>query len=96
MNSQKRKSLIMELIPFLNQLQNTYAENETFQIVAVVRMPITFRDLMALSDTELEELEKLMLSAKAAKRTERGNTQYMKNMPNYNLVHETGKNYKIK
>lgn len=90
----EKTELVNALLPFLNEM----AQQEKTQIVASTNEPITFSELMKLSDQELEALEKLMQKAKAGKKTQENVKRYESTMkPDYTLTHSTAeKLYTIK
>ena len=53
---QEKKAFVMALLPLLNQM----AQSEAVKFLAEKKEEITFADLMALSDAELEGLQKLV------------------------------------
>jgi hypothetical protein len=66
----QREALINSLLPALNDLQNTNDSGKPIY-VAEVKKPITFNDLMKLSDQELEQLQKLVNSTRSAKQSQK-------------------------
>ena len=83
---EQRNQIIAALLPLLNEMQK--CEGTSF--IAELKQPITFSDLMALNDTELEGLQKLVNSTRSAKKTQK-NTKiydgYIK--PNYVITDES-------
>jgi len=99
MKTEQKQKLIEELIPYLNSLQsNEIATNgKKYNIVAEAKRPITFQDLVALSDVELEALQQLMYKAKAAKKTLDRDKEYEgQRFNDYTLTHESNKQFTIK
>ena len=82
---QNKEAYVLALLPFLNDLQ----KSEAVQFLAEKKQEITFADLMALNDAELEGLQKLVNSTRSAKKTQK-NTKiydgYIK--PNYVVTDE--------
>ncbi|MBF4519481.1 hypothetical protein IRZ71_24315 [Flavobacterium sp. ANB] len=72
--NEQRQTLINELIPFLNSMQQNDSSKNKF--IASTKPVISFNDLMALSDEELNKLEVLMKSAKSAKKTQNEAAKY--------------------
>ena len=69
---QNKEAYVLALLPFLNEMQK--CEGTSF--IAELKQPITFSDLMALSDPELEGLQQLVLKSKAAKKTQKNTKIY--------------------
>ena len=69
---EQRNQIIAALLPLLNEMQ----KSEGTIFIAELKQPITFRDLMALNDTELEGLQQLVLKSKAAKKTQKNTKIY--------------------
>ncbi len=77
---QEKEAFVMALLPLLNQM----AQSEAVKFLAEKKQEITFADLMALSDAELEGLQKLVNSTRSAKKTQK-NTKLFDSCikPNY-------------
>lgn len=92
---EERKALCLALLQPINEL----ALNEKLQIVASTNpnQPITINDLMNLSDSQLRELEEVLIpKTKSRKRMEKNEKQYYKTH-GFTLEHKTeNKNFKIK
>ena len=69
---QEREALVMALLPLLNKMQ----KSEAVKFLAEKKQEITFADLMALSDAELEGLQKLVNSTRSAKNTQKNTNLY--------------------
>lgn len=86
MNNTQKEALVMALLPLLNQMDQSEAQSETVRFLAEKKQEITFADLMALSDTELEALQRLVNSTKAANKSKRDAKIYDGNMQrNYTI-----------
>lgn len=72
MNRIQKEALVMALLPLLNQM----AQSEAVKFLAEKKQEITFADLMALSDAELEGLQKLVNSTRSAKKTQKNTNIY--------------------
>lgn len=82
----QKEALVNSLLPLLNELQNTNESNKPI-IVAELKEPITFADLMALSDAELEGLQKLVNSTRSAKKAQKQTNMYDSLMqPKYVII----------
>lgn len=90
---QNKEAYVLALLPFLNEMQK--CEGTSF--IAELKQPITFSDLMALSDPELEGLQQLVLKSKAAKDTLQKSKQYSSlNKKNYEITDESPEKIKPK
>ena len=69
---QEREALVMALLPLLNKMQ----KSEAVKFLAEKKQEITFADLMALSDAELEGLQKLVNSTRSIKKTQKNTKIY--------------------
>lgn len=69
---EQRNQIIAALLPLLNEIQK--CEGTSF--IAELKQPITFRDLMALSDEQLKALQKLVDSTRSAKKSEKNTKIY--------------------
>ena len=87
MNLKQKTELVNTLLPILNKMAE---EDRKGKIYAEIIHPITLADLMNLSDTELAALQKLAISAGAAKKTQKAAKQY-----NSLLAKEQDPKYKI-
>ena len=77
---QEREAFVTALLPLLNKMQ----KSEAVKFLAEKKEQITFADLMALSNTELQALQELVIKSKAAKDTLQKSKQYSSlNIPNY-------------
>lgn len=77
---EQRNQIIAALLPLLNKMQ----KSEAVKFLAEKKEQITFADLMALSNTELQALQELVIKSKAAKDTLQKSKQYSSlNKPNY-------------
>ena len=77
---QNKEAYVLALLPFLNEMQKC----EGTRFIAELKQEITFADLMALSNTELQALQELVIKSKAAKDTLQKSKQYSSlNKPNY-------------
>ena len=72
MNRIQKEALVMALLPLLNQM----AQSEAVKFLAEKKQEITFADLMALNDAELEGLQKLVNSTRSAKNTQKNTNLY--------------------
>ena len=80
-----KKAFVTALLPLLNKM----AQSEAIQFLAEKKEQITFADLMALSDAELEGLQKLVNSTRSAKKTEKNAKLYDSyNKPNFVITDE--------
>lgn len=87
---QNKEAYVLALLPLLNQM----AQSEV-KFLAEKKEQITFSDLMALSDAELEGLQELILKSKAAKNTQK-NTKIYDSLNKKNYVITDGTSDKIK
>ena len=69
---QDKKAFVTALLPLLNKM----AQSEVIQFLAEKKEQITFADLMALSDAELEGLQKLVNSTRSIKKTQKNTKIY--------------------
>ena len=69
---QEREAFVTALLPLLNKMQ----KSEAVKFLAEKKQEITFADLMALSDAELEGLQKLVNSTRSAKNTQKNTNLY--------------------
>ena len=69
---QEREAFVTALLPLLNKMQ----KSEAVKFLAEKKQEITFADLMALNDVELEGLQKLVNSTRSAKKTQKNTTLY--------------------
>ena len=69
---QDKKAFVTALLPLLNKM----AQSEVIQFLAEKKEQITFADLMALNDAELEGLQKLVNSTRSAKKTQKNTKIY--------------------
>ena len=69
---QDKKAFVTALLPLLNDLQ----KSDGTRFIAELKQEITFADLMALSDLELEGLQKLVNSTRSAKKTQKNTNLY--------------------
>lgn len=94
---EQKKAFVMALLPLLNQMAQSEAQSETVRFFAEKKQEITFADLMALSDAELEGLQKLVNSTRSAKKTQKkiyeGNMQ--RNYTISDNLESTEKKHKI-
>lgn len=82
---QNKEAYVLALLPFLNDLQ----KSDGTRFIAELKQEITFADLMALSNTELQALQELVIKSKAAKDTLQKSKQYSSlNKPNYVITDE--------
>ena len=72
MNTIQKEAFVMALLPLLNKMQ----KSEAVKFLAEKKEEITFADLMALSDAELEGLQKLVNSTRSAKKTQKNTKIY--------------------
>lgn len=73
MNLKQKTELVKTLLPILN---NMAEDDRKGKIYAEIIHPITLADLMALSDHQLAALQKLAISAGAAKKTQKAGKLY--------------------
>ena len=79
---QDKKAFVNALLPLLNKM----AQSEAVQFLDEKKQEITFADLMALSNTELQALQELVIKSKAAKDTLQKSKQYSSlNKKNYKI-----------
>jgi len=69
---EQRNQIIAALLPLLNEMQK--CEGTSF--IAELKQPITFSDLMALSDEQLKALQKLVDSTRSAKKNQKNTKIY--------------------
>ena len=67
-----KKAFVTALLPLLNKMQ----KSEAVKFLAEKKEQITFADLMALNDAELEGLQKLVNSTRSAKKTQKNTNLY--------------------
>ena len=90
---QNKEAYVLALLPFLNDLQ----KSEAVKFLAEKKEQITFADLMALSNTELQALQELVIKSKAAKDTLQKSKQYSSlNKKNYEITDESPEKIKPK
>ena len=78
---QDKKAFVTALLPLLNKMQ----KSEAVKFLAEKKEQITFADLMALNDAELEGLQKLVNSTRSAKKTQK-NTKIYDSYSKHNFV----------
>ena len=82
---QNKEAYVMALLPLLNQM----AQSEAVKFIAEKKEQITFADLMALNDAELEGLQKLVNSTRSAKKTQKNTKIYDSySKPNFVITDE--------
>lgn len=82
---QDREAFVTALLPLLNEMQ----KSEAVKFLAEKKQEITFADLMALSDAELEGLQKLVESTRSAKNAQKNTKLYDSCIkPNYVITDE--------
>ena len=82
MNNTQKQTFVLALLPLLNKMQ----KSEAVKFLAEKKEEITFADLMALSDAELEGLQKLVTSTRSAKTTQKNAKLYDGNIQrNYTI-----------
>ena len=82
---QNKEAYVMALLPLLNQM----AQSEAVKFIAEKKQEITFADLMALNDAELEGLQKLVNSTRSAKKTQKNTKIYDSySKPNFVITDE--------
>ena len=69
---QDKKAYVLALLPLLQNMQ----KSDGTRFIAELKQEITFADLMALSDAELEGLQKLVNSTRSAKNTQKNTNLY--------------------
>lgn len=69
---QDKKAYVLALLPLLQNMQ----KSDGTRFIAELKQEITFADLMALSDAELEGLQKLVNSTRSAKKTQKNTKIY--------------------
>ncbi len=90
---EQRNQIIAALLPLLNKMQ----KSEAVKFLAEKKEQITFADLMALSNTELQALQELVIKSKAAKDTLQKSKQYSSlNKKNYEITDESPEKIKPK
>ena len=90
---QNKEAYVLALLPFLNEMQKC----EGTRFIAELKQEITFADLMALSNTELQALQELVIKSKAAKDTLQKSKQYSSlNKKNYEITDESPEKIKPK
>ena len=72
MKLQNKEAFVTALLPLLNKMQ----KSEAVKFLAEKKEQITFADLMALNDAELEGLQKLVNSTRSAKKTQKNTKIY--------------------
>ena len=83
---EQKEAFVMALLPLLNDLQ----KSDGTRFIAELKQEITFADLMALSNTELQALQELVIKSKAAKDTLQKSKQYSSlNKKNYEITDES-------
>lgn len=82
---QEREAFVTALLPLLNKMQ----KSEAVKFLAEKKEQITFADLMALNDAELEGLQKLVNSTRSAKKTQKNTKIYDSySKPNFVITDE--------
>ena len=90
---EQRNQIIAALLPLLNEMQ----KSDGTRFIAELKQEITFADLMALSNTELQALQELVIKSKAAKDTLQKSKQYSSlNKKNYEITDESPEKIKPK
>lgn len=69
---QDKKAYVLALLPLLQNMQ----KSDGTRFIAELKQEITFADLMALNDAELEGLQKLVNSTRSAKKTQKNTKIY--------------------
>ena len=69
---QDKKAYVLALLPLLQNMQ----KSDGTRFIAELKQEITFADLMALNDAELEGLQKLVNSTRSAKKTQKNTNLY--------------------
>ena len=69
---QDKKAFVTALLPLLQNMQ----KSDGTRFIAELKQEITFADLMALNDAELEGLQKLVNSTRSAKKTQKNTKIY--------------------
>lgn len=87
MNFLEKQNLVNELLPLVNEMA---AAERVGKIICEIIKPVTHADLMALSDLELEELQKLVNASRSAKKAEENGKKYQKH-----FSETPAKDYKI-
>ena len=83
---EQKEAFVMALLPHLNKMQ----KSEAVKFLAEKKQEITFADLMALNDVELEGLQKLVNSTRSAKKTQKNTKIYDGCIkPNYVITDES-------
>ena len=83
---EQKEAFVMALFPLLYDLQ----KSDGTRFIAELKQEITFADLMALSNTELQALQELVIKSKAAKDTLQKSKQYSSlNKKNYEITDES-------
>ena len=82
---QDKKAYVLALLPLLQNMQ----KSDGTRFIAELKQEITFADLMALSDAELEGLQKLVNSTRSAKKTQKNTKIYDSySKPNFVITDE--------
>ena len=90
---QDKKAYVLALLPLLQNMQKSVGT----RFIAELKQEITFADLMALSNTELQALQELVIKSKAAKDTLQKSKQYSSlNKKNYEITDESPEKIKPK
>lgn len=87
---EQKEAIIKALLPLLNKM----ALSEPIRFLAEKKQEITFADLMALTDADLEALQNLVNSTRNAKKTQKNTKIYDSySKPNFVITDEvpTGK-----
>lgn len=80
-----KKAFVTALLPLLNKM----AQSEAIQFLAEKKEQITFADLMALTDADLEALQNLVNSTRNAKKTQKNTNLYDSySKPNFVITDE--------
>ena len=69
---QDKKAYVLALLPLLQNMQ----KSDGTRFIAELKQEITFANLMALNDAELEGLQKLVNSTRSAKKTQKNTKIY--------------------
>lgn len=82
---QDKKAYVLALLPLLQNMQ----KSDGTRFIAELKQEITFADLMALNDAELEGLQKLVNSTRSAKKTQKNTKIYDSySKPNFVITDE--------
>lgn len=80
-----KKAFVTALLPLLNKMQ----KSEAVKFLAEKKEQITFADLMALTDADLEALQNLVNSTRSAKKTQKNTKIYDSySKPNFVITDE--------